>query len=256
MTEKIFAAHAREGRAGAGEIVSLTPDILLLNDISGPVAFQQFDNMGATRPFDPARVVLVADHFSPAKDVLTAESIKILRAFADRHHIAHYYDTGNGGIEHTLLAELGLVRPGGVVFGADSHTCTAGAFNASGMGFGSTDLAAVLALGELWVRVPDAIRVDLTGAPGPFVTGKDCRRPRKSTARRYARGCLKFSPKLARPSPSQPVVPASADRDCPCSTSMNGWPSPTWPSKQERKPVSWKPTSKLRHLSRSGARPP
>ena len=173
MTEKIFAAHAREGRARAGEIVSLTPDILLLNDISGPVAFQQFDNMGATQPFDPARVVLVADHFSPAKDVLTAESIKILRAFADRHHIAHYYDTGNGGIEHTLLAELGLVRPGGVVFGADSHTCTAGAFNASGMGFGSTDLAAVLALGELWVRVPDAIRVDLTGAPGPFVTGKD-----------------------------------------------------------------------------------
>jgi 3-isopropylmalate/(R)-2-methylmalate dehydratase large subunit len=173
MTEKIFAAHAREGRARAGEVVSLTPEILLLNDISGPVAFQQFDAMGAVRPFDPDRIVLVADHFSPAKDVLTADSIKILRAFADRHHIDHYYDTGNGGIEHTLLAELGLVCPGSLVFGADSHTCTAGAFNASGMGFGSTDLAAVLALGELWAQVPDAIRVDLAGSPGPFVTGKD-----------------------------------------------------------------------------------
>jgi 3-isopropylmalate/(R)-2-methylmalate dehydratase large subunit len=105
--------------------------------------------------------------------VISAENIKILREFADRFEIRHYYEPGSGGIEHTLIAQLGLVCPGGLVFGADSHTCTAGALNASGFGFGSTDLAAALALGELWARVPDAIRVDLAGRPGRFVTGKD-----------------------------------------------------------------------------------
>ena len=173
MTEKIFAAHSRDGTAMAGEFVTLCPDIVLLNDISGPVAFQQFDAMGATRPFDPERIVLVADHFAPAKDVISAENIKILRGFAERFEIRHYYEPGTGGIEHTLIAQLGLVYPGCLIFGADSHTCTAGALNASGFGFGSTDLAAALALGELWARVPEAIRVDLTGKPDRFVTGKD-----------------------------------------------------------------------------------
>ncbi len=173
MTEKIFAAHSRDGTATAGDFVTLRPDIVLLNDISGPVAFQQFEAMGATRPFDPERVVLVADHFAPAKDVISAENIKILRSFAEHFGIRHFYEPGTGGIEHTLIAELGLVNPGSLIFGADSHTCTAGALNASGFGFGSTDLAAVLALGELWARVPEAIRVDFTGRPGRFVTGKD-----------------------------------------------------------------------------------
>lgn len=173
MIEKIARAHLRDGEARAGEIVLLTPDVVLLNDISGPVAFDQFRQMGAQRVFDARRLVLVADHFSPARDVASAESIRALREFADAFGVEHFYDTGTGGIEHTLLMEIGLVWPGGLVFGADSHTCTAGALNAAGIGFGSSDLAAAMALGELWFRVPDAIRVDLDGRCGRFVTGKD-----------------------------------------------------------------------------------
>ncbi|MXP64275.1 homoaconitate hydratase family protein [Roseomonas sp. M0104] len=173
ITEKIIAAHSAEGAAVAGGIVTLRPDVVLLNDVSGPLAFEQFDAMGATRPFDPARIVLVADHFAPAPDITAAGAIAMTRDFARRHGIAHFYEPGRGGIEHTLLAELGMVGHGGIVFGADSHTCTAGAFNALGIGFGSTDLAGALALGQLWMRVPESIRVELTGTPGPYVTGKD-----------------------------------------------------------------------------------
>jgi 3-isopropylmalate/(R)-2-methylmalate dehydratase large subunit len=117
--------------------------------------------------------VLVADHFAPAPDVTAAGAIAMTRDFARKHGIRHYYEPGRGGIEHTLLAELGMVGHGDVVFGADSHTCTAGAFNALGIGFGSTDLAGALATGKLWMRVPDSIRVELTGRPGAYVTGKD-----------------------------------------------------------------------------------
>jgi 3-isopropylmalate/(R)-2-methylmalate dehydratase large subunit len=173
ITQKILAAHAVEGRAEAGSIVTIRPDVVLLNDVSGPLAFEQFDAMGATRPFDPARIVLVADHFAPAPDVTAAGAIAMTRAFARQHGIEHFYEPGRGGIEHTLLAELGMVGHGTIVFGADSHTCTAGAFNALGIGFGSTDLAGALVMGQLWMRVPDSIRVELTGVPGPYVTGKD-----------------------------------------------------------------------------------
>ena len=173
ITEKIVAAHAQEGVVRAGGVATVRPDILMLNDVSGPLAFDQFEAMGATRPFAPDSVVLVADHFAPAKDIVSAEALRSLRGFAQRHGIAHLYEPGRGGIEHTLLEELGLVGHGTMVFGADSHTCTAGAFNALGIGFGSTDLAAGLAIGALWMRVPETIRVDLTGTPGPFVTGKD-----------------------------------------------------------------------------------
>jgi 3-isopropylmalate/(R)-2-methylmalate dehydratase large subunit len=173
MTEKIFARHARDGEASAGEVIYLAPDVVLLNDVSGPVAFKVLEAMSGGRLFDPDRLVLVADHFSPAKDVLAAELIRGLREFARKHRIRSFFDTGNGGIEHALLAEIGRVRPGALIFGADSHTCTAGALNASGVGFGSTDLAAAMATGELWVSVPQSIRVDLSGAPGAFVTGKD-----------------------------------------------------------------------------------
>ncbi|MBI0538678.1 homoaconitate hydratase family protein [Roseomonas sp. KE2513] len=173
ITEKILAAHAVEGRASAGETVTVRPDVVLLNDVSGPLAFEGFERMGATRPFDPARIVLVADHFAPAPNVQAAGAIRMTRQFAERHGIAHFYEPGNGGIEHTLLSELGMVGHGGIVFGADSHTCTAGAFNALGIGFGSTDLAAALAMGRLWMRVPESIRVELTGRPGPYVAGKD-----------------------------------------------------------------------------------
>ena len=173
ITQKILAAHAVGGEAPAGAIVTIRPDVVLLNDVSGPLAFEQFDAMGAARPFDPQRIVLVADHFAPAPDVTAAGAIAMTRDFARKHGIPHYYEPGRGGIEHTLLAELGMVGHGTVVFGADSHTCTAGAFNALGIGFGSTDLAGALATGQLWMRVPDSIRVELTGKPGPFVTGKD-----------------------------------------------------------------------------------
>jgi 3-isopropylmalate/(R)-2-methylmalate dehydratase large subunit len=173
ITQKILAAHAVQGVAPAGSIVTIRPDVVLLNDVSGPLAFEQFDAMGATRPFDPARIVLVADHFAPAPDIVAAGAIAMTRDFARKHGIVHFYEPGRGGIEHTLLAELGMVGHGTIVFGADSHTCTAGAFNALGIGFGSTDLAGALAMGQLWMRVPDSIRVDLTGTPGPYVTGKD-----------------------------------------------------------------------------------
>ncbi len=173
ITQKILAAHAVEGEAVPGAILTVRPDVVLLNDVSGPLSFEQFAAMGAARVFDPERVVLVADHFAPAPDVTAAGAIAMTRDFARAQGIAHFYEPGRGGIEHTLLAELGMIGHGGIVFGADSHTCTAGAFNALGIGFGSTDLAGALALGRLWMRVPDSIRVELTGAPGPYVTGKD-----------------------------------------------------------------------------------
>ena len=175
ITQKILAAHAVEGPEAIypGAIATIRPDVVLLNDVSGPLAFEQFGAMGATRPFDPQRIVLVADHFAPAPDVTAAGAIAMMRDFARKHGIPHYYEPGRGGIEHTLLAELGMVGHGTIVFGADSHTCTAGAFNALGIGFGSTDLAGALAMGQLWMRIPASIRVELTGKPGPFVTGKD-----------------------------------------------------------------------------------
>jgi 3-isopropylmalate/(R)-2-methylmalate dehydratase large subunit len=173
MTEKLYAAHTATGVAKAGDIVMVAPDVVLINDVSGTITIEQLERMEVPGPRYPERVVLVADHFSPAKDVISAESIRLLRRFGRQFGIEHYYDAGNGGIEHTLLPEIGMIGPGGIVFGADSHTCTAGAFNASGMGFGSTDLAAAMALGELWVKVPESMRVEIVGSPRPYVTGKD-----------------------------------------------------------------------------------
>ena len=173
ITEKIIAAHAAEGAVSAGGIATVTPDVLMLNDVSGPLAFDQFEAMGADRPAAPDRVVLVVDHFAPASDINSATAAGALRSFARRHGINHVYEPGRGGIEHALLDELGMVGHGTIVFGADSHTCTAGAFNALGIGFGSTDLAAALATGRLWMRVPESIRVELTGRCGRYVTGKD-----------------------------------------------------------------------------------
>ena len=172
ITEKILAAHAVEGTVRPGEIATIRPDVVLLNDVSGPLAFAQFDAIGTGRPFDPDRIVLVDDHFAPAKDVESAEALRHTRRFAEAHGIRHHYGPGRGGIEHTLLAEIGMVGHGDIVFGADSHTCTAGAFNALGIGFGSTDLAGALAAGRLWLRIPASIRVQMTGAPGRHVTGR------------------------------------------------------------------------------------
>jgi 3-isopropylmalate/(R)-2-methylmalate dehydratase large subunit len=173
ITEKILAAHAVDGIIEPGAIATIRPDVVLLNDISGPLSFAQFAAMGATRVFDTEKVVLVADHFAPAKDIESAEQLRLTARFARQYGLRHHYGPGRGGIEHTLIAELGLVGHGDIVFGADSHTCTAGAFNALGIGFGSSDLAGALALGQLWLRVPATIRVELTGAPRRFVGGKD-----------------------------------------------------------------------------------
>lgn len=168
--EKIFAAHA--GRpVRAGEIVTARVDRALLHDITGPVAIEQFAAMGATRLAEPSAVVLVNDHFSPAKDIPSARNLRLMREFAGRHG-AHLFDVG-AGIEHTLLPERGLVAPGDLIVGTDSHTCTYGAFGALGLGMGSSDVAAAMALGELWFAVPATIRVEYTGTKGAFVTGKD-----------------------------------------------------------------------------------
>lgn len=173
MIEKIYALHSKSGEARVGEIAVLTPDVVLLNDTSGSITVVQLENMGVQALFDPQSVVLVADHFSPPKDVTSAESIRFLKDFGTKFGIEKFYESGRSGIEHALLPELGKVGPGGLIFGADSHTCTAGALNAAGVGFGSTDLAAVMATGELWVTVPATIRIDIEGTPGQFVTGKD-----------------------------------------------------------------------------------
>ena len=171
--EKIFGAHTVEGTARAGQFVTARVDRVLLNDVSGPLAFRQMQAMGASRVADPSRVVLVNDHFVPPKDVAAAANLTTMRRFAAEQGIQHFYDFPEGGIEHTLMPEKGLVAPGELIAGGDSHTCTYGAFGALGTGLGSTDMAALLALGELWFQVPETIRYDVVGRKQPFVSGKD-----------------------------------------------------------------------------------
>src|SRR5437763_10102342 len=147
-------------------------DVVLTNDISGPMAFRAMEKMGATKVFDPAKVVVVPDHFIPAKDTRSAELQKLLREWSRAQGVA-YYEQGRGGIEHTVLVEEGWVVPGSVIAGGDSHTCTYGALGAFGTGLGSTDIAACLATGSFWQAVPGTIRVEFAGEKGRFVTGKD-----------------------------------------------------------------------------------
>jgi 3-isopropylmalate/(R)-2-methylmalate dehydratase large subunit len=147
-------------------------DVVMANDVSGPIAFRAMEKMGVERVFDPERVVMVADHFAPAKDARSAELQRRLKEWSHEQGVT-FYDQGRGGIEHTLLCEEGWIRPGMVIAGGDSHTCTYGALGAFGTGLGSTDIAACLALGEFWQAVPSTIRVELTGEKQPFVTGKD-----------------------------------------------------------------------------------
>ena len=147
-------------------------DVVMANDVSGPVAFRVMEQMGASRVFDPAKVVMVADHFMPAKDARSAELQRRLKEWSDAQGVT-FFAQGRGGIEHTLLCEEGWVVPGSVIAGGDSHTCTYGALGAFGSGFGSTDIAACLAFGEFWQAVPATIQVELTGRLGRFVAGKD-----------------------------------------------------------------------------------
>ncbi len=155
-----------------GDVVMVRCDLVMANDVSGPVAFRAMERMGAARVFDPEKVVIVADHFMPAKDVRSAELQRRLKEWSAAQGVA-FYDQGRGGIEHTLLAEDGWIVPGMVVAGGDSHTCTYGALGAFGSGFGSTDIGACLALGEFWQAVPGTVRVEFTGGLRPFVSGKD-----------------------------------------------------------------------------------
>lgn len=172
LAEKILLAHTDAREVVPGDIVMVRCDVVMANDVSGPVAFRQMAEMGAERVFDPQKVVMVADHFMPAKDARSAELQKRLKEWSRAQGVA-FYDQGRGGIEHAVLVEDGWVVPGSVVAGGDSHTCTHGALGAFGTGLGSTDIASCLAFGEFWQTVPGTIRVGLDGERRPFVTGKD-----------------------------------------------------------------------------------
>jgi 3-isopropylmalate/(R)-2-methylmalate dehydratase large subunit len=172
LAEKILLAHCDADDVSPGDVVMVRCDIVMANDVSGPVAFRQLEKMGVEEVFDPAKVVMVADHFMPAKDARSAELQRRLKEWSRAQGVT-FYDQGRGGIEHTLLCEEGWIVPGAVVAGGDSHTCTYGALGAFGTGLGSTDIAYCLAFGEFWQAVPRTIRIEFTGARRRFVTGKD-----------------------------------------------------------------------------------
>ncbi len=172
LAEKILLAHTDGDDVRPGDVVMVRCDVVMANDVSGPVAFRQMEKMGASKVFDPSKVVMVADHFMPAKDARSAELQRRLKEWSDGQDVT-FYGQGRGGIEHTLLCEEGWVVPGSVIAGGDSHTCTYGALAAFGTGLGSTDIAHCLAFGEFWQAVPATIRVEFTGEKGRFVSGKD-----------------------------------------------------------------------------------
>ena len=173
IVEKILAAHSGRESVSPDDIIMASVDVALGNDITAPIAIKEFKSSGAAKVFDRDRVVLVADHFTPNKDIQSAEQSKILRDFAREQQLTHYYDVGRCGIEHALLPEQGLVLPGDLVIGADSHTCTYGALGAFATGVGSTDLAAAMATGEVWIRVPHSIKFVYRGKLRKWVGGKD-----------------------------------------------------------------------------------
>ena len=173
MTQKILARAAGVESCRAGELLMCRLDLVLGNDITAPVAINEFVKMGATKVFDPAKIALIPDHFVPNKDIKSATMAKQMRDFAKAQKIVHYYEVGRVGIEHALLPEQGIVAPGEVIIGADSHTCTYGAVGAFSTGVGSTDMAVGMATGECWFKVPEAVKVVLKGKLKPWVSGKD-----------------------------------------------------------------------------------
>ena len=173
MTQKILAAHAGLESVRAGQLIMAKLDMVLGNDITSPVAINEFKKSGFDSVFDNEKISMVMDHFAPNKDIKAAEQCKQCRIFAKNFAIKNYYDVGEMGIEHALLPEKGLVAPGEAVIGADSHTCTYGALGAFSTGVGSTDMAAGMATGEAWFKVPSAIKFELVGELRPFVSGKD-----------------------------------------------------------------------------------
>ncbi len=173
MTQKILAAHAGLDHVVAGQLIRAKLDMVLANDITGPVAINEFEKAGFEGVFDKSKVSLVMDHFTPNKDIKSAEQCKQCRTFARRFDIDNFYDVGNMGIEHALLPEKGIVAAGDAIIGADSHTCTYGALGAFSTGVGSTDLAAGIATGEAWFKIPSALKFELVGQLQENVWGKD-----------------------------------------------------------------------------------
>ena len=172
LAEKILAAHTDKKRLSPGEFINVRVDLILANDITAPIAIREFQRIGLKRVFDPQRVVMVADHFVPSKDIASAEQVKLMREFCYEQGIL-YFEVGQMGIEHVLLPEQGLVLPGDVVIGADSHTCTYGALGALATGMGSTDIASAMATGDIWMKVPPTIKLVYHGSLGKWVGGKD-----------------------------------------------------------------------------------
>jgi 3-isopropylmalate/(R)-2-methylmalate dehydratase large subunit len=172
IIEKILAAHAGLDRVSPGEFINVRVDLVLSNDITAPLAIKEFERLGVNKVFDPKKIIMIPDHFCPNKDILSAEQAKMMREFA-RHYDLLYYEVGRMGIEHVLLPEQGIVLPGEVVIGADSHTCTYGALGAFATGMGSTDIAVAMATGEIWMKVPPTIKFVYQGKMQAWVGGKD-----------------------------------------------------------------------------------
>ena len=173
MTQKILAAHAGLPEVTAGQLIEAKLDLCLGNDITSPVAVNEFERCGACGVFNKSRVALVMDHFTPNKDIKAAEQVKRVREFAGKYDVENFFDVGRMGVEHAILPEKGLVGPGDCIIGADSHTCTYGALGTFSTGVGSTDLAAGMATGTAWFKVPSALKIVLTGKPSRYVGGKD-----------------------------------------------------------------------------------
>jgi len=173
MAQKILAAHTGRDSVRPGELLDVRVDFVLANDITAPLAIKEFERLGVDRVFDPQRIALLPDHFTPNKDIKSAEQCKLMREFAHKYGIVNYYEVGRVGIEHAFLPEAGLVLPGEVIVGADSHTCTYGALGAFATGMGSTDIAVAMATGRIWMRVPETMRFVYRGRLRPWVGGKD-----------------------------------------------------------------------------------
>ena len=172
LAEKILAAHCGKKKVTPGEFINVRLDLVMANDITAPIAIQEFKKIGVDRVFDPMKVIMLPDHFTPNKDIASAEQSKAMREFCYQQQVL-YFEVGRMGIEHVFLPEQGLVLPGDVVIGADSHTCTYGAVGAFATGGGSTDIAAAMATGDIWMKVPQTIKFVYHGTPGKWVGGKD-----------------------------------------------------------------------------------
>ena len=172
LAEKILAAHTDKKEVSPGEFLNVRVDLILANDITAPIAIREFRRTGVGRVFDPGKIVMVPDHFTPNKDIASAEQVKVMREFCREQGVI-YFEVGQMGIEHVLLPEQGLVLPGDIVIGADSHTCTYGALGCFATGMGSTDIAAAMTTGDIWMKVPPTIKLVYHGNPGKWVGGKD-----------------------------------------------------------------------------------